>query len=157
LLTDFYMIRQLQPWSGNIKKRLVKSPKIYLRDTGLLHRLLQIPEFDGLLGHPVVGASWEGFVVENIINQLDGRWKYSYYRTSTQVELDLVLETPQKEIWAIEIKRSSAPKLSRGFFEACSDVQATRKWVVNSGNDRYPIGNETEVIGLTEFLPLLNQ
>lgn len=155
LLTDFYMVRQLQPWSGNIKKRLVKSPKIYLRDTGLLHRLLQITTFEDLLGHPVIGNSWEGFVIENIINALDDRWQYSYYRTATQVEIDLVLETPEKEVWAVEIKRSSAPKLSKGFHQACIDIQATKKWVVYAGKDNYPIAEGVYVVGLQEFIKFI--
>ncbi len=155
ILTDFYMVRQVQPWSGNTKKRLVKSPKIYLRDTGILHRLLNISNFESLLGHPIVGASWEGFIIENIIVNLNDKWRYSYYRTSTQTEIDLVLETPNQEVWAVEIKRSSAPKLSRGFHDACADIKASKKWVVYGGAERYPISNDVEVIGLLEFLAML--
>ncbi|WP_229239829.1 DUF4143 domain-containing protein [Echinicola soli] len=154
VLTDFYMVRQLPPWSGNVKKRLVKSPKIYLRDTGLLHRLLQISNFESLMGHPVLGASWEGFVVENILRQLDDRWKYCYYRTHTQNEIDLALETPDNEIWVIEVKRSSTPKLSRRFHQACEDVRATKKWVITAGKDQYPLTDGVEVIGLQAFLGL---
>lgn len=154
-LTDFYMARQLMPWSGNTKKRLVKSPKVYLRDSGLLHRLLNISDFDALMGNPAVGASWEGFVVENIIQQLDDRWQYSYYRSSGQAEIDLVLETPNQEIWAIEVKRGAAPQPARGFYEGCEDIQAQKKFVVYGGKDRYPIANAVEVIGLSEFLALL--
>ena len=155
LLTDFYMVRQLQPWSGNLKKRLIKSPKIYLRDTGLLHRLLQISNFEVLMGHPGIGASWEGFVVENIIRKLNDQWTFCYYRTHTQIEIDLILETPENETWAIEIKRTSAPKLSKGFHKACEDVKAQKKWVVYSGNDRYPLPGNVEVVGLQEFLEIL--
>jgi len=157
LLTDFYMVRQLPPWAGNIKKRLVKTPKIYIRDTGILHSLLQLTDMDALLSHPVSGASWEGFVTENIINQLDERWEYNYYRTATQAEIDLVLHTPDNETWAIEIKRTSAPKPTRGFYEACNDVRATHKWIVNANKDRYPLPGEVEVIGLIEFLTLLKK
>ena len=156
VLTDFYMVRQLQPWSGNLKKRLVKSPKIFIRDTGILHHLLKLPKINDLLSYPSLGASWEGFVIENIINQLDNRWEYSYYRTATQVEIDLILHTPDNEIWAIEIKRASAPKLSRGFYEACIDVKATHKWIVNAQNDQYPLNNDIEVIGLNLFLKLIS-
>jgi len=155
VLTDFYMVRQLSPWSGNIKKRLVKAPKIYIRDTGILHSLLGLSSMDALLAYPSMGASWEGFVIENILNLLDNRWEYSYYRTATQVEIDLVLHTPDREVWAIEIKKNAAPKLNRGFHEACKDIQATHKWVVNGNQDRYPLPNEVEVIGLKEFLELL--
>src|SRR5690606_8320302 len=87
ILTDFYMVRQIQPWAGNTKKRLVKSPKIYIRDSGLLHKLLNISDFETLLGHPSIGASWEGFVCENIINQLSSKWQYSFYRTHSQTEI----------------------------------------------------------------------
>ena len=157
ILTDFYMVRQIQPWAGNTKKRLVKSPKIYLRDTGILHKLLNISSFEGLLGHPVLGASWEGFVIENIIVQLSEKWQYSYYRTSTQTEIDLVLEGPDQQVWAIEVKRSSAPKISKGFHSACDDIKATNKFVIYSGMERYPMSNHTEAIGLTDFLQLLEE
>jgi predicted AAA+ superfamily ATPase len=155
VLTDFYMVRQIQPWSGNLKKRLVKSPKIYIRDSGILHHLLRLSNFQDLLTNPLLGASWEGFVLENIINQLDNRWEYTYYRTATQVEIDLVLKTPDNEIWAIEIKRASAPKLSRGFYEACIDINATHKFIVNSQDDQYPFNSDVEVIGLGLFLKLI--
>jgi predicted AAA+ superfamily ATPase len=155
ILTDFYMVRQIQPWSGNTKKRLVKSPKIYLRDTGLLHKLLNIPSYESLLGNPMIGASWEGFVAENIILQLTDQWRYSYYRSSTQAEIDLVLEGPDDEVWAIEIKRSAAPQISRGFHTAAEDIKATRKFVVYPGSERFPMGQSTEAIGLVDFLKLL--
>ena len=92
LLTDFYMVRQLPTWTGNIKKRLVKSPKIYLRDSGILHNLLNIQNIDMLFSHPKIGASWEGFVVENILNKIDDNWEYSYFRTSNQAKIDLILQ-----------------------------------------------------------------
>jgi len=157
ILTDFYMVRQIQPWAGNTKKRLVKSPKIYLRDSGLLHKLLNISDFESLLGNPVVGASWEGFVVENIILQLSGKWRSSYYRTSTQTEIDLVLEGPSKQVWAVEIKKSGAPHLSKGFHIAAEDVKATHKFVVYSGSERFPLQGDTEAIGLIGFLKLLEE
>ncbi|MFT4925081.1 MAG: putative AAA+ superfamily ATPase [Phenylobacterium sp.] len=156
MLTDFYMLRQLQPWSGNTKKRLIKSPKIYVRDTGLLHRLLNIVDFESLMGHPSIGNSWEGFVIENILNNLSDKWQYSYYRTSSQAEIDLVLEGPRQEVWAVEIKRSSAPKVSKGFHLASEDIKATKKFVVYSGEDSFPMSAETQVIGLGEFLTLLS-
>lgn len=155
-LTDFYMVRQIQPWAGNSKKRLVKAPKIYLRDSGLAHRFLNIADFESLLGHPAIGASWEGFVVENILNQLSDKWRYSYYRTTAQAEVDLVLEGPKNEVWAVEVKRSLAPKVTKGFHYACDDIQATRKYVIYSGNERFPLPNGVEVIGLIEFLQLLH-
>jgi predicted AAA+ superfamily ATPase len=157
ILTDFYMVRQIQPWAGNSKKRLVKSPKIYLRDSGILHKLLNISDFESLLGHPILGASWEGFVVENIIVQLSSKWQYSYYRTASQTEIDLVLEGPNNQRWAIEVKRSVAPTVSKGFHTACDDIAATRKFVVYAGSERYPMAGNTEAIGLTEFLTMLEE
>jgi predicted AAA+ superfamily ATPase len=156
-LTGFYMVRQLEPYAANVKKRLVKSPKIYLRDSGILHSLLNLPSMNALLGHPALGGSWEGFVVENIVSQLDSRWNYYYYRTATQVEIDLILITPTREVWAVEIKRNSAPKLGRGFFEACEDVKADRKFVVYALEDSYPLKNNVQVIGLRAFLKLLSE
>lgn len=157
ILTDLYMVRQLQPWAGNTKKRLIKSPKIYIRDTGLLHNLLKISEFDDLLGHPVVGASWESFVIENILNRLSDKWSASYYRASSQTEIDLILEKSHKETWAIEIKRSAAPKIKGGFHTACEDIQATKKFVVYSGTERFPMSKGVEAIGIVEFLELVNR
>ncbi|MFW5725412.1 MAG: DUF4143 domain-containing protein [Bacteroidota bacterium] len=151
------MVRQLTPWSGNVKKRLVKTPKIYIRDSGILHSLIQLPTIEAIFSHPVIGASWEGFVLENIINQLDNRWDYSYYRTATQAEIDLVLQTPDNEIWAVEIKRTAAPKLTRGFYEPCKDIKATHKWVISANNDRYPLPHEVEIIGLLDFMLLLQK
>ena len=152
ILTDFYMVRQLQPWAGNTKKRLVKSPKVYIRDSGLLHSLLNISDYDTLLGHPVLGASWEGFIVESIIQRLSNKWQYSYYRTSGQTELDLVLEGPKNEVIAVEVKRSIAPTVSRGFHSASDDIKATRKVVVYPGDDRFPLSGDTEAINLHAFL-----
>jgi predicted AAA+ superfamily ATPase len=151
------MVRQIQPWSGNTKKRLVKSPKIYLRDTGLLHKLLNISSFEDLLGHPALGASWEGFVAENIILQLSDQWRYSYYKTSNQTEIDLVLEGAGNQVWAIKIKRSAAPRISKGFHTAAEEIKATKKFVLYTGSERYPMGNSTEAIGLVELLQLVSQ
>ncbi len=157
LLTDLYMVRQLTPWYGNTKKRLVKAPKVFVRDTGLLHRLLNIPDMNSLLGHPVIGSSWEGFVIENIITHLTDDWTHSYYRTSNGTEVDLVLETPLNEVWAIEIKRSLAPKIKASYHHAADDIGAHRKFVIYSGKDQYPISNETEVISLSAFIELLTK
>jgi len=157
VLTDLYMVRQLQPWSGNTKKRLVKSPKIYIRDSGLLHSLLSISEYDDLLGNPILGHSWEGFVVENILGNLSDKWGASYYRTSEQTEIDLILEKSNKEIWAIEIKRSSAPKIKPGFHRACSEIGATKKFVVYSGTERFPMSNNIEAISVIELIDVLEE
>ena len=157
ILTDLYMVRQLQPWAGNTKKRLVKSPKIYVRDTGILHHLLSISEYDDLLGNPVLGHSWEGFVIENILGNLSDQWTASYFRTSEQTEIDLILEKSNKETWAIEIKRSSAPQIKPGFHRACKEIRATRKFVVYSGKERFQMSENTEAISITEIIDLLNE
>jgi uncharacterized protein len=154
-LTDFYMLRQIQPWAGNSKKRLVKAPKIYLRDSGLAHRMLNIPDIETLLGHPAIGASWEGFVIENILRTISDKWQHSFYRTSAQAEVDLVLEGPHRQVWAVEIKRSSAPTVTKGFHFACADVRATRKFLIYPGNERFPLSNDIEAIGLLAFLEML--
>ncbi len=155
ILQDFFMVRQLQPWSGNSKKRLVKTPKVYLRDSGILHSLLNISSYDQLMGHPVVGASWEGFVMENILNNLSPNWTPSYYRSSNQTEIDLVLESAT-EVWGVEIKKSIAPTISSGFHRACEDIGATKKYIVYSGSDRFPMKGSIEVIGLIEFLKMIS-
>ena len=157
ILTDLYMVRQLQPWAGNTKKRLVKSPKIYIRDTGLLHRLLSIAKFDDLLGHPIIGPSWEGFVAESIIGRLSDKWQVSYYRTSSGVEIDLILEKSHKEKWAIEIKRAAGSKVKAGFHHAAADIKTDRKFVVYSGTERFPMPENTEAVGIIEFLGLIKE
>lgn len=130
----------------------MKSPKVFIRDSGLLHHLLNISTFDDLLGHPVAGASWEGFVIENILNRLPDTWKYSYYRTADLTEIDLILEGPQKQRRAIEIKRSAAPTLTKGFFNGCKDIEATHKFVVYSGTEHFPMPESTEAVGVVDFV-----
>jgi len=154
-LTDFYMLRQIQPWAGNSKKRLVKAPKIYVRDSGLAHRMLNIPDIETLLGHPAIGASWESFVIENILRTLSDKWQHSFYRTSAQAEVDLVLEGPNRQVWAVEIKRSSAPTVTKGFHFACEDIRATKKFLIYPGTERFPLANDIEAMGLLAFLEML--
>ena len=155
ILQDFFMVRQILPWSGNTKKRLVKTPKVYIRDSGLLHSLLNISSYDQLMGHPAVGASWEGFVMENIVNHLSPDWTASYYRSSNQAEIDLVLESGN-EIWGVEIKKSIAPTISSGFHRACEDIGANKKYIVYSGSDRFPLRGDIEVVGLIEFMKMIS-
>ncbi len=154
-LTDFYMLRQIQPWAGNSKKRLVKAPKIYVRDSGLAHRMLNIPNFETLLGHPTIGASWESFVIENILRTISDKWQHSFYRTSAQAKVDLVLEGPNRQVWAVEIKRSSAPTVTKGFHYACADIVATRKFLIYPGTECFPLSNNIEAMGLLAFLEML--
>ena len=155
ILTDLYMVRQLQPWSGNSKKRLVKSPKVYIRDSGLLHNLVHVSDPEMLMGHPVVGLSWECFIIENIITSMSNKWRWSYYKTQAGAEIDLILESPKNEIWAIEVKRTLQPKLTKGFVLGCLDTKATKKFFVHAGYDRYPISEDVEAIGIVEFLRLI--
>ncbi len=155
LLVDLLLIRKLPPWTFNIKKRLVKSPRVYVRDSGITHALLNISSYNDLLGHPVVGKSWEGFVIENIMSVLPRRVQPYYYRTASGAEIDLVLEFSTHERWAIEIKRSSAPSLSQGFFEACDDIKASKKFVIYAGADEFPMKNDITAISLPAFMKKL--
>ncbi len=161
MLVDLLLVRRLQPYLTNVGRRLVKSPKVYIRDSGLLHALLNITNFDALLGHPVVGASWEGFAIENLINAAPRLTVPGFYRTSGGAEIDLVLELPGGERWAIEVKRSRAAKPSRGFYEACEDLKPAKRFVVHardSGNgpSRHPISADVEAIGLRELADVLS-
>lgn len=150
LLTDLLLVRRLPPVHANVGKRLVKSPKIYIRDSGIVHALLGIPTLTALAGHPVVGQSWEGFAVETLVSALAWPSFASFYRTSAGAEVDLVLEHGG-ESWAIEIKRSLAAKVSRGFHSACDDLQPDRAFVVHAGDDRFPVSASVEGIGLREL------
>jgi uncharacterized protein len=151
LLVDLLLVRRLQPYHVNVGKRLVKSPKGYIRDSGLLHALLNIGDHNSLLGHPVVGMSWEGFVIENLINAAPARTVPGFYRTSGGAEVDLVLELPGGERWAIEVKRSRAANPARGFYEACEDLNPARRIVVHAGIERFPVRDNVEAIGLREL------
>ena len=152
LLEDLLLIRTLRPWSGNVGKRLVKSPKVYIRDSGLTHALLNLISLDDLLGHPVVGASWEGFVIENIISCLPVGMTPWFYRTSAGAEIDLVIEQNTKQKYAIEIKRSLAPTLSKGFYLGCEDIEATQRFIVYPGSERFPVAKQVTAISLPEMM-----
>ena len=152
LLVDLLLVRRLEPWITNTKKRLLKSPKVYIRDSGVVHTLLGIRTMDNLLEHPVVGPSWEGFVIENILSVLPSEVSYGFYRSVSGTEVDLILSFPSHELWAIEIKRSSAPVLSKGFFYACDDINATRRLMIYSGSDSFSTKGGVEVVPLGIFL-----
>jgi predicted AAA+ superfamily ATPase len=152
LLVDLLLVRRLPPLHANVGKRLVKSPKTYVRDSGLAHALLGIEGMDGLLGHPVVGASWEGFVIETLLNVAPDRTGAGFYRTAAGAEIDLVLTLPGKTgIWAIEIKHSLTARPGRGFHNALEDVQPAKAFVVNAGDGRWPVSADVEAIGLPEL------
>lgn len=150
-----FVMRSLPPYESNLKKRLVKSPKVYIRDSGILHQLLQISDFNGLMGHPVLGSSWEGFVIENIIAEFPG-FEYFFYRTSSGNEIDLVIQTPTKRI-AVECKASAAPQLSKGGWEAIADIKPDETFVIAPVPDKYPLRESVTVSSLLSFLIYLNQ
>ena len=149
LLVDLLLVRRLMPWHANLGKRLVKTPKVYVRDSGLIHALLNIPDKETLLSHPVVGQSWECFVIENLLVSAPEPVQGFYYRTSGGAEIDLLLSWPDGRLWAIEIKRSLSPKLERGFHSACADLKPARKFVVYPGTERYRMAADIEAIPLS--------
>ena len=149
LLVEMFLVRRLQPWHANLGKRLTKSPKLYVRDSGLLHALLGLPNEETLLGHPAVGASWEGFVLENLITVAGPHVGAHFYRTSGGAEIDLLLHWPSGDLWAIEVKRSLSPKVERGFHSACEDLQPTRKLLVYPGDEPFPLGHDVQAVPLT--------
>ncbi len=151
LMVDLLLVRRLQPHLANAGKRLVRSPKVYVRDSGLLHALLGITGKEALLGHPVVGGSWEGLVIENVVSIAGPQCEAGFYRTSGGAEVDLVLTWPGGETWAIEVKRSRAPRLERGFHSSLEDLEPTRSFVAYAGRERFSVGPKTEAIGLDEL------
>lgn len=155
LLVDLMLVRRLAPWHENVGKRLVKSPKVYVRDSGLVHALLGLGTLESLLGHPVVGGSWEGFCLETLIAAAPAGAEPYFYRTTGGAELDLILRLPRGEIWAIEIKRTAAPKVSRGFHLAADDIEADRRLLVYAGQRDVPVGDGLRAMPVTIALELL--
>lgn len=149
LLCALLLVRRLPPWHSNIGKRLVKAPKVYVRDSGLVHALLDIETKETLLSHPVVGASWEGFCIENLLSCAPANMQSYFYRSSAGAEIDLLLAWPGGELWAIEIKRSLTPKVERGFHGACNDLAPARKLVVYPGHESFPLGSDVQAVPLT--------
>ena len=158
LLVDLLLVRRLRPFYANVRKRLVKSPKVYVRDSGIVHALLGMTDHNSLAGHPVVGASWEGFVIENLLSVAPAGTKASFYRTSAGAEVDLVLELPgSRGPWAVEVKRSLGSALGKGFRNALEDIKPERSFVVTAGSDRYSVGKGVEAIGLREMASVLRE
>ncbi|AMY07206.1 hypothetical protein LuPra_00373 [Luteitalea pratensis] len=155
LMVDLLLLRRLQPWHRNVGKRLVKSPKVYVRDSGLVHSLLGIPDLDGLLGHPIAGMTWEGLVIESLIACVPRDWEPAFYRTSAGAEIDLVLVPPGAAPWAIEVKRSASPRLERGFHSACDDIAPAQRFVVYPGRERFPLPGGAEAIDLVTLCGIL--
>lgn len=155
LLVDLLLVRRLRPYHRNAGKRLVKSPKVYVRDSGVVHSLLGIPDYNTLAGHPVVGASWEGFAVDNLIASTPDRTIASFYRTGAGAEIDLLLEIPGVGLWAIDVKRGLSARPERGLHHACEDLKPDRRFLVYSGSERYPLEANLEKISLYAMAEML--
>ncbi len=155
LMVDLMLVRRLQPFVANVSKRLVKAPKVYVRDSGIVHALLNIQNRDVLLGHPVSGASWEGFVIENLLDVAPERVMPFFYRTAAGAEIDLLLDIPGDGLWAIDITRGRTGVPERGFHVACQDVKPSRRFVVNTSGERYPVGDGVEAIGVASLAEIL--
>lgn len=151
LMVDLLLVRRLEPWHANVGKRLVKSPRIYVRDSGIVHALLGLEALDDLLGHPITGASWEGFVIETAHSVMPDGAVANFYRTAAGAEIDLVITLPGGRIWAIEIKRSLTPKVERGFHHACVDIEPERKIVVYPGTETFPLGENIDAMPLRQL------
>jgi predicted AAA+ superfamily ATPase len=157
LLVDLLLVRRLPPLQANGGKRLVRSPKVLVRDSGLVHVLLGLADGDAVLGHPVAGASWEGFVIESLLAVAPSDCVGWFYRTAAGAEIDLVLEWSPQRRWAIEIKRSLSPRLSKGVHQARADLQPERMVVVTPSLTGYPLADGVEVVGLAELAGQLMQ
>lgn len=157
LLVDLLLVRRLRPWTGNVGKRLVRTPKVYVRDSGLTHALLDVENWEDVLDHPMAGASWEGFVIENLIAAAGDRRTPYFYRTEDGAEIDLLLERGGKPELAIEIKRSSAPTLSRGFHNARCMLKVKESYIVYGGTDTWPEGDGVTAIGLVDLMRKLGK
>jgi predicted AAA+ superfamily ATPase len=149
LLVDLLLVRRLPPWHTNAGKRLVKSPKVYLRDSGIVHALLDIPNKDSLLSHPVVGPSYEGFVIETLLGCAPSKVQGYFYRTGGGAEIDLLLVWPDGGIWAVEVKRSLSPTLGRGFHSGCADLHPTRRLIVYPGREPLHVTADVDALPLT--------
>jgi hypothetical protein len=152
LLVDLLLVRRLTPWHGNIRKRLVKSPKVYVRDSGLVHALLGLGDREDLLAHPVAGGSWEGLAVETLIAASPSGTEAHFFRTAAGAEIDLLLKLPgRRSPWAIEIKRGLAPRIERGFHLACENLRPERCRVVYGGVERFPLAEDVEAVSLIDL------
>ena len=156
LLVDLLLVRRLRPWSGNVGKRLVRTPKVYIRDSGLTHALLDLVTWDDLLGHPVAGASWESFVIENLVLAAGDRRTPYYYRTEDGAEVDLIFERGGSIEIAIEIKRSTAPNLSRGFGSANEVLKPRQSYLVHGGDETWPVSKSITAISLVDLMHQLS-
>jgi predicted AAA+ superfamily ATPase len=157
LLEDLLLVRTLRPWFSNIGKRLVKTPKVYIRDSGIMHALLGLSVLDDVLGHPSAGASWEGFVVENLLAVLPDDAAPWFYRTAAGAEIDLVIEQGTRKRIAIEIKRSTAPAPGKGFHHGCEDIKATHRFIIYPGQERFPLARDIMAMPLAAMMEELRR
>lgn len=154
-LEGTFMVRKLLPFEPNLKKRIVKSPKIYYRDTGVLHEILGIQNFTDLLGHPIYGNSWEGFAIEQILTAFGDSGFAGFYRTQTGAEIDLVLEMGKRRI-GIEFKASTAPTVTQGFWNCLKELNIKEKWIICPIDHQYSYKHGALVGGITQFIKLLS-
>lgn len=152
LLVDLLLVRRLLSWHRNVGKRLVKSSKVYFRDSGIFHALLPLTSGEDVLGHPVAGGSWEGFVVESVLAAAPQGTDATFYLTAAGAEIGLMLILPGDELRAIEINRASSPKLECGFHEACTDLKPARQFVVYNGEVAFPLNIQIEAVGLNDLV-----
>ena len=152
LLEGIFVLNRLPPYAANVGKRLVRTPKVYLRDSGLLHQLAKVADYDALLGHPVVGASWEGYVIEQIRRVVGTDWSFFYYRTAAGAEIDVLLIAPNGKKVAVEITFSNAPTVSKGFYLSLADTKPDAAFVVIPTGDSYLKAENIWVTNLTDFL-----
>jgi len=157
LLVDLLLVRRLLPWYQNTNKRLVKSPKIYVRDSGIIHTLLGINDFEQLLSHPIVGMSFEGFIIENIYANLPNNASLYFYRTASGAEIDLLIEFASGKRWALEIKRSSSPVVRKGFFHAIEDIKPDACFIICTAKENYAISSQIQVKTLDGFIKILQR
>lgn len=155
LMVDLLLVRRLSPWVNSAGKRLVRSPKLYIRDSGLTHALLGLENIDALLSHPVAGTSWEGFVIENCLAKLPLATEAYFYRTSSGAEVDLIIKKSSGELWAIEIKRNLAPKPSKGFYLTCGELKPKKRFIVYPGEESFKLPNDITVISLFDLTAAL--
>jgi hypothetical protein len=151
LLVDLLLVRRLTPFHANVGKRLVKSPKTYIRDSGLVHTLLRLETLDDVLGHPIAGASWEGFVIESLCRTAPPRTRFSFYRTAAGAEIDLILELPGDRTWAVEVKRGAVPSVPRGFDTAIGDIKPDRALIIYAGKERVAKPGGIDALGLSDL------
>jgi hypothetical protein len=157
LLVDLQLLRRLKPWSGNVGKRLVKAPKVFVRDSGILHALLELEDLDEVISHPVCGSSFEGYCIENLILSAGERRVPYFYRTHTGAEIDLLFEKGGTPEIAIEIKRSMSPSLDRGFALACDELGITKRFVVYPGFESFGLRHGAQALGLATLMQLLEE